>query len=170
MNLKYLILTCIAGAVVTFDQLTKLYIITAYRLGESTTVIQNYFDITYVRNVGAAFGFMNEVQQSFREIFFFSVTPLALILILRALKSVSERERSEIVGFSLIFGGAIGNYLDRLRFRYVIDFLDVHIGEKHWPAFNVADSSIVCGVSLLMLIMFMKNKKSTPALAEKASN
>jgi signal peptidase II len=151
MRTKYLLLAGISGAVITLDQLTKLYILTGYRLGESLEVIPGLFNITYVRNFGAAFGFLANSNPVFREIFFLSIPVLAMIIILRALKSIGEDDRLHILSFSLIFGGAIGNYVDRLRFRYVIDFLDFHYAGHSWPAFNIADSSIVAGILLLLI-------------------
>jgi signal peptidase II len=160
MKTKYLLLAGISGAIITLDQLTKLYILTGFRLGESLEVIPNFFNITYVRNFGAAFGFLADSHPAFREIFFLSVPLLAMIVILQALKTTEESDRPTILSFSLIFGGAIGNYIDRLRFRYVVDFLDFHLAGYSWPAFNIADSSIVVGVSILLLLTFTrKNKK-----------
>ena len=160
MKKKYLWLVAIAGFLVALDQVVKLYIHTHYHLGESTAVIPNFFNLTYVRNFGAAFGFLAESHPSFRELFFLSMPPIALIIILGILRGVKETDTKQIIALSSIFGGAIGNYIDRLRFRYVIDFLDFHIyGKWSWPAFNIADMAIVGGVGLLLALMFMENKK-----------
>lgn len=160
MKKKYLWLVVIAGFLVAFDQVVKLYIHTHYHLGESTAVIPNFFNLTYVRNFGAAFGFLAESHPSFRELFFLSMPPIALIIILGILRGVKDTDTKQIIALSSIFGGAIGNYIDRLRFRYVIDFLDFHIyGKWSWPAFNIADMAIVGGVGLLLVLMFMENKK-----------
>jgi signal peptidase II len=160
MKAKYLLLIAISGALITLDQVTKMFIHTGYRLGESKTVIQDFFNITYVRNYGAAFGFLANVEPAFREVFFLSIPPIALLIILRVLKGVSDEDRIQIFSLSVIFGGAIGNYIDRIRFRYVIDFLDFHYkGIYAWPAFNVADSAIVCGVSILLLLT-IRSKES----------
>lgn len=160
MKKKYLWLVAIAGFLVAFDQVVKLYIHTHYHLGESTAVIPNFFNLTYVRNFGAAFGFLAESHPSFRELFFLSMPPIALIIILGILRGVKDTDTKQIIALSSIFGGAIGNYIDRLRFRYVIDFLDFHIyGKWSWPAFNIADMAIVGGVGLLLVLMFMENKK-----------
>jgi signal peptidase II len=94
--------------------------------------------------------------------------PVALIIILMILRGVADNDKWNIVALSSVFGGAIGNYIDRLRFRYVIDFLDFHLKEKYsWPAFNVADMAIVSGVILLLILMFLeeKAKKDNPANA-----
>jgi signal peptidase II len=75
------------------------------------------------------------------------------------LRSVADNDWWQIFALSSVFGGAIGNYIDRVRFRYVIDFLDFHIHSQYsWPAFNVADSAIVCGVGLLLILMVFEKK------------
>ncbi len=164
MKLKYLILAAIAGAVITIDQATKMYVHTHFGLHESIEVIQGFFNLTYVRNYGAAFGFLADSHQTFREIFFLSMPPVALLVILAILRGVLETDRWQIVSLSLVFGGAIGNYIDRIRFRYVIDFLDFHIQKKYtWPAFNIADSAIVVGVSVLLFLELTRTRSSSTA-------
>ncbi len=138
----------------------KVYVHTHFHLGESVIVIPNFFNLTYVRNFGAAFGFLAESHPSFREIFFLSMPPIALVIILGILRGVKDTDTKQIIALSSIFGGAIGNYIDRVRFRYVIDFLDFHLYNRwSWPAFNIADMAIVGGVGLLLLLMFLENKK-----------
>ena len=154
MKTRYLMLACFSSAVITLDQATKMYVHTQFRLSESLAVIRGFFSITYVRNFGAAFNLLSGVTPSFRQIFFVAVPPLALIIILLILRTLSDRDRLQIISLSLVFGGAVGNYIDRLRFRYVIDFLDFHIKSSFsWPAFNIADTAIVCGLGILLLIM-----------------
>ena len=90
MKLKYLILAAIAGAIITFDQATKMYVHTHFSLHESIDVIQGFFNLTYVRNYGAAFGFLAESHPTFREIFFLSMPPVALLVILAILRTVHD--------------------------------------------------------------------------------
>jgi signal peptidase II len=156
---KYLILATIAGTMVVLDQLVKIYVHSAFDLGESVPVIKDIFHITYVRNTGAAFGIFRDGSPAFREAFFLSMPPIAMIVILAMLRGVANSDRWQIFSLSLIFGGAIGNYIDRLRFRYVIDFLDFHYKDVwSYPAFNIADSCIVSGVGLLLVIMTMRDR------------
>lgn len=156
---KYLVLATIAGFLVALDQLTKIYVHANFSLGESIPVIQDIFHITYVRNIGAAFGLFREMPDLFREIFFKSMPPIAMIIIVVMLRSVPSSDRWQVFALSMIFGGAIGNYIDRLRFGYVIDFLDFHYKDVwSYPAFNVADSAIVCGVILLLIIMTARDR------------
>lgn len=150
---KYLLLMCITGFLISLDQITKLYVHTQFDLHESVPVIQDFFNITYVRNLGAAFGFLAETPSTFRELFFLAVPPLACLIIIFILKGIDNSDTKQIVAMSSVFAGALGNYIDRLQFRYVIDFLDFHYKEFSWPAFNVADISIVLGI--LFLVFFM---------------
>lgn len=169
MKKKYLWLAVISGFFIAIDQLTKIYVHTSFHLGESVPVIPGFFNFTYVRNFGAAFGFLAESHPSFREIFFLLMPPIALVIILMILRGVKDNDTKQIVALSCIFGGAIGNYIDRLRFRYVIDFLDFHIKEKYsWPAFNIADSAIVGGVCLLLLMMVLEGKHNKAENKEEA--
>ena len=159
MKKKYVILAAFSGFLVALDQVLKLFIHTHYQLGESTPVINGFFNITYVRNYGAAFGFLADSHPAFREIFFLAMPPVALIIILLILRGVKDDDKWQIFALSSVFGGAVGNYIDRIRFRYVIDFLDFHFQEKYtWPAFNIADMAIVGGVMLLLTLMFFEEK------------
>ena len=155
---KYLLLMCITGLFVSIDQLSKLYVHTQFQLHESLPVIQDIFHITYVRNFGAAFGLMSQAPAFFRDYFFLLIPPVACGTILFILKNVDNSDTRQILALSSIFAGALGNYLDRLQFRYVIDFLDFHYGRISWPAFNVSDMAIVCGVIFLVYFMFQENK------------
>jgi len=152
MKIKYLVLASVTGAIVGLDQLTKAYIYTHFKLYESLNIIPSFFNITYARNVGAAFSFLASTHSSFRQPFFLLVPVLAMIAIVWILRSTLDSQRIQVLSLSLIFGGALGNYIDRIRFGYVVDFLDFHWKEVyHFAAFNVADSSICIGVGLLLL-------------------
>lgn len=156
MKLNYLVLASVSGFCITIDQLTKIYIHTQFRLGETFPVIAGYFHLTYVRNPGAAFGFMAEADPGFRSFFFSLVAPLAVLFILLLVRSLDANERVQTCALSLIAGGAIGNYIDRLRLGYVIDFLDLHYKTWSWPAFNLADCSIVLGVGVLFILLLIE--------------
>lgn len=163
MKKKYILLLLISCITIVLDQVTKIYIHSRFQLSESVIVIKDFFNLTYVRNYGAAFGFLAESHPTFREIFFLSMPPIAIIIIMTILRSVKDNDFLQISALSLICGGALGNYIDRLKYRYVIDFLDFHIFNKYsYPAFNIADSAIVCGVGILILVMTLEKKKSSP--------
>ena len=158
--MKYFILTSISGAIIALDQLTKMYIYVYFRVGESVAVIPGFFNITSVRNPGAAFGFLASADSVFRETFFMILPPVAMLIILFILKRVANDDTLQVVALSLIFGGAVGNYIDRLRFQHVIDFLDFHFKNYYtWPAFNVADICIVTGIGIFILLMIRDAKE-----------
>lgn len=157
---KYLLLLAISGLVICIDQITKIYIFANFSEGESVNVISNFFNITYVKNPGAAFGFLRDAHEGFREIFFLLIAPIAAVIILFMMKSVDDKDRVSIFALSSLFGGALGNYIDRLWHGYVVDFLDFHYYQKaSWPAFNVADAAIVCGIGLMLLMEFKQGQK-----------
>jgi signal peptidase II len=157
---KYLILMCLTGLVISIDQITKLYVHTQFQLHESVPVIQNFFHITYVRNFGAAFGILSQSHADFREIFFLLIPPVACLTILYILKTVDDDDTKQTLSLSFIFSGALGNYIDRLQFRYVIDFLDFHYKNLSWPAFNISDMAIVGGVISLIYLMIRDERKN----------
>jgi len=140
-------------AVLLLDQWTKGLITRSFEVHQSTPVVANLFDLTYVRNSGAAFGLFASVDSSVKAIVLNSVAVLVFLVVSAyALRSSHKSIRLQL-GFALILGGAVGNLLDRVRFGYVVDFLDFSISGHHWPAFNVADSAICIGVGLLFLDM-----------------
>ena len=140
-------------SVLLLDQWTKGIITRTFDVHQSRTVIGNLFDLTYVRNSGAAFGLFASVDSSIQALILNSVAVLVFIVVSAyALRSSHKSVRLQ-VGFALILGGAVGNLLDRVRFGYVVDFLDFSVSGHHWPAFNVADSAICIGVGLLFLDM-----------------
>jgi signal peptidase II len=159
---KQYALTCmILCPVLLVDQLTKWCVDSVMSPGDSLRVIEGLFNITYVRNPGAAFGFLSTTSPEFRYIFFLAVTGIAISLILYFIVT-SEKEHALLVtSLSLILSGAIGNGIDRIRFGEVIDFLDMYVGAYHWPAFNVADSAISIGAILLVFDMLQtrQNKR-----------
>lgn len=169
MGRKYMILILLSFLVVAIDQVAKIYIHTSFELGDTVSVINNFFNITYVRNMGAAFGIFSDSQETFRHVFFLSIPVVAVAVIIFFIYGLPEDELAQIISLSLISGGAIGNYIDRIRYGYVIDFLDVHIKNIYsWPVFNIADSAIVVGVSVLSILMvleYFEEKKSKASLA-----
>lgn len=144
---KYKILLLVSSTVVFFDQLTKGLIAQHLYLHQSIEVINGVFNITYIRNPGAAFSLFSASNEIFRTFFLIAVSIVALIVVFLVYRSLKDNLLYRIA-LSLITGGAAGNLIDRIRFKEVIDFLDIYIGQYHWPAFNVADSAITIGVFL----------------------
>jgi signal peptidase II len=152
-RLHYLALS---AAVILLDLWTKWLVVARIDLHEAVPVIPDFFQIVHVRNTGAAFGIGANASSK--------VVPLLLnvgaigvfcVVVVYALRSAIT-DRLLQTGLHLILGGAIGNLLDRFRFGYVVDFLDVYVRNHHWPAFNVADSAICIGIGLLFLDMRKK--------------
>ena len=158
MNKKNAIFLVTATLIVIFDQVTKAWILSSMRLHESFAVIDGFFNITSVRNPGAAFGFLAGAPPLFRAVFFIAVTVGAIVLILYYLRISMIDDYPIILSLSLIFSGAAGNLIDRVRFGEVVDFLDVYIGSYHWPAFNVADSAITIGATVMIFAMLRRRK------------
>ncbi|HPC74136.1 MAG TPA: signal peptidase II [Syntrophales bacterium] len=147
-----------AFAIILLDQITKYYINSYMSVGDSSPVIPGFFNIAHVRNPGAAFGIFSRSPEIFRTVFLITVTTAALILILYYVRMNRERDTLMNLALSLIFGGAIGNLIDRIRFGEVIDFLDFYVGPHHWPAYNVADSAISTGAVLLLVTLIWKRR------------
>jgi len=155
MRHKLFLLAVVAGPVLFLDQLTKQVVARLLFLHESVPVIPKFFSFTYIRNPGAAFGVFAEQADGFRTLFFLAVSLIAIVLLLYFLLKVDSRDPVSLVALALLFGGAVGNLLDRIRLGEVIDFLDFYFDSYHWPAFNVADSAITIGISLLVLDSFI---------------
>ena len=155
--IKFRILLILCPVILILDQATKLYVDSNFRLHESVPVIPGLFHLTYVRNKGAAFGIL--ADSAFRIPFFITVSLVAMLGILWYIRTIQNTQTMTIVALSLIFSGAFGNLIDRVRLGEVIDFLDVFWQSYHWPAFNVADSAITIGVTLLLIDMWREDRK-----------
>jgi signal peptidase II len=151
----------ISALVVLLDRITKHIVARQLPNGETYTVIPGIFRISDVHNTGAAFSMFaeNASPATVRNILIaFSV--VALIILFGMLWRVGRYLSVTSVALALIFGGAFGNLYDRVRYHYVIDFLEVRIVHYHWPDFNVADSCIVIGACLLVIEIFRAQPQS----------
>ena len=117
----------------------------------AVSVIDGFWNWRYVENPGAAWGFLSRVDEKVRVPFFLLISVGALFFIFSFFRKLTDDQHLMITSLSLVFGGAIGNFIDRLHLSYVIDFIDWYVGSAHWPTFNVADSAISCGVGLMVL-------------------
>ncbi len=139
----------IALAVFAADQLTKLWALGALSPARPLAVVPGLVDLTLVFNTGVAFGLFSRLPPEWRWLVtLFSLAALVLLCSV-ALRVVPEGGGAGRLALGLVFGGAAGNLLDRWRVGAVVDFIDVHWRDYHWPAFNVADSAITVGVVLL---------------------
>lgn len=140
----------ITGLIVLLDQATKFLVLARMPLYDSIPVIEGFFNLTHVRNPGGAFGFMAAGSQGVRNLLFVGVSIVAMGLIVYFYRSTPKTYPYLASALAMIFGGAVGNLIDRLRFGEVVDFLDVYVGAYHWPAFNVADSAISVGITIFI--------------------
>jgi len=144
----------VAVGVVVLDQVTKWLMASSFSPHETKNIIDGIFNLTYITNTGAAFGILRGGER-WRHIFFQLVSFLALGGLFYLYKTLERDSKLIFWGLALVFGGALGNLVDRLRYGYVVDFLDFHINGYHWPAFNIADSAITIGVSLLIFSLII---------------
>lgn len=151
-RLPYLLIT---ASVVLLDQVTKHAIDQAMTLYQSIDVVSGVFSLTYVRNRGAAFGFLSAADLPYQAALFSIVSLIALAAIVYYALSIPVSDRLPQIALALIAGGAIGNLIDRMWLGYVIDFLDFYWETHHWPMFNIADSCISTGVGLLVVDMLI---------------
>jgi signal peptidase II len=151
----------ISALVIILDRITKHIVARQLPNGQAHTVIPGFFRITDVHNTGAAFSMFaeNASPATVRNILIaFSV--IAVLVLFGMLLRVGRYLSVTSVALALILGGAFGNLYDRVRYHYVIDFLEVHIVHYHWPDFNVADSCIVIGACLLLIEIFRPQQKN----------
>ena len=156
MKRKYRILTIVMSGIIIVDQVSKFYIQQTLELHQSFVIIDGFFNLTYIRNPGAAFGILADHGNGIRTLFLTGVGFLAVLLLAFYFNRSPEEAWVSHLSFALILGGAFGNLLDRIRLGEVVDFLDFYLGKFHWPAFNVADSSISVGLTLLVIFSFTK--------------
>ena len=165
---RWSILLGVGFGIVVLDQITKALVMHTMHLHESIPIIAGFFNLTYIRNPGAAFGMFATTNSAFRLIFFAGTSIFALGLLGTIFYRMHPADVCGQLSVSAIFGGAIGNLLDRLQYGEVVDFLDFYMGGYHWPAFNVADSAITIGVVSLLILFATDNKRERPTLAAPA--
>ena len=148
--MKKLAILCVVLFILVLDQFTKFLASFGLELNQTREVVKNVFHLTLVHNSGAAFGIFRGLT-----VFFTAISALAIIAIAIYLKKRKKPHFVKDTALALILGGAAGNLVDRLRFGYVVDFLDFRV----WPVFNVADSAITVGVGLLIISLALQAKK-----------
>ena len=139
------------------DQVTKQLVVSHFELFQSVNVWP-FFNLTYVHNPGAAFSFLAD-QDGWQRWFFTLIATIASIVFTVWLAKTPKTQTMLNIAFALMLSGALGNLIDRVLFGYVIDFLDFYIGNRHWPAFNIADAMIFIGAALMIIDSF-KNDQS----------
>ena len=139
--------------IVVVDQITKALIRQMVPLYSSVTIVPGFLDLTHVRNPGAAFGILQTVEFPFKSVIIPVIATAALIAVGVYSASLAHHQRIARIGLSLIIGGAAGNLIDRIVAGSVVDFVDFYWRTWHFWAFNVADSAITFGVTIMILDM-----------------
>ncbi|MEI6080370.1 MAG: signal peptidase II [bacterium] len=173
-NKLILLSAIIVVLVVILDQISKYMIYSSMYPYEVKPIISNFFNIVYAKNYGSAFSFLNDAPAWFRKPFFIMVPLAAMVLVLYLLKNAMRLGKENILqvfAFSLVIGGALGNFLNRLTYGFVIDFLQFKITNTYyWPSFNVADISITVAVTLLFIEMTSVERKKRSDKKKKGSS
>ena len=149
----------LSALIVVLDQVTKWYAVQHLSYGERIPVIAGFFDWTMAYNTGVAFSMFADGEAWTR----WGLSGFAVVVSIGfaiALARLHKHERISALAFALVIGGAVGNIIDRVRLGHVIDFILWYWRDYHWPAFNIADSAIVCGAAVLILFSWRDTKKS----------
>lgn len=165
MDARYRILGRTALLALALDQGSKWLVMRSIPEHRPVPVIDGLFDLVNIRNRGAAFGFLNRPDIEWQFWLFLGATLVAVWAILMLLRS-APANRWLSAGLGLVLGGALGNLTDRLRFRAVVDFLDVYWRDWHWPAFNIADSAICVGAVMACLVLWRQPDAKAPRKRE----
>jgi signal peptidase II len=150
----------LAALVFTADRLTKWVVETRVSAMDTFHVIPGFFDIVHSQNRGVAFGIFNDSTSEWRTLLLTLLSIAAVIFISIMLWRPARFDRLSLWGLALILGGAMGNVFDRIMWGRVTDFLELYIGDYHWPTFNIADSAIVIGSGLLILDMLRPKRQA----------
>jgi signal peptidase II len=154
MSRKIILFSAILVIGVFLDQFTKYLVVRELAEGSHIRVIRGFFNIVLTYNKGAAFGLFANLSMQFAWLFFIISSSLVMVVVAYLWWRTPADHDLATVGYSLIFTGAVGNLIDRARLGQVVDFLDFHFGQMHWPAFNIADSLVCVGAGLLLWYIF----------------
>ncbi len=157
---KIILFFLTAFAITVADQITKEMVRSTLHLFETISVIPGLFNLTHLTNKGAAFGILAKAGE-WRELFFQVVSVAAMGGLTIYFVSAEKKDRLLLFSTAFILGGALGNFIDRVRVGHVTDFLDFYVGRYHWPAFNIADSAITVGGLLLAIRLFKEPRKGS---------
>ena len=155
MKNKYVLLFFVSGVLIVIDQYTKLMVSLHIPLNYSVKVVEDFFNLTHIRNSGVAFGLFASQQSEYKALMFITISTIAIIAILVIFHQTPKEKKMVQTGLILIFSGAIGNLIDRVLHGEVIDFVDFFINRHHFPAFNIADSCITVGVAMMVIDLFV---------------
>jgi signal peptidase II len=158
MSRKAIILVAVLVLGLGLDQVTKLLVLQNLALGSHLPIGPGFFNLVHVHNKGAAFSLLNSIPVGFTRPFFILTTGLVLGVVGYFWWRLPKTNWPAALGYSLIMAGALGNLIDRVRLGEVVDFLDFYWGRYHWPAFNVADSLVCLGATVLVWVILTEEK------------
>lgn len=144
----------LAAFIIVIDQVSKWLIAKTMMIGQSISVIPNVLYITSIRNTGAAWSILEG-----KRLFFFIITIIVVVIVIYYLQKIGRYNPLLGTALGLVLGGSLGNFIDRVFRGQVVDFIHVYIGSYSYPIFNVADSSLVIGVILILIYIFIEGKK-----------
>jgi signal peptidase II len=147
----------LAVFIIAIDQLSKSWVTQIFAYGETLELLP-VLNVTLVHNMGAAFSFLSDAG-GWQRWFFAAISLVVSAVLVVWLPRLSGSQRLLATAIALILGGALGNLCDRILLGYVVDFVDVHYQQHHWPAFNVADAAITLGAVLLILESLLAPKQ-----------
>ena len=156
-----------ANALIILDQYTKVMVVNHIHLYESVIIMENFFSITHIRNPGVAFGLFANLDMEYKSWLFVAISTVAIMAILVIFHQTPVEKTRVHYSLILIFSGAVGNLIDRIHYKEVIDFLDFYVGKYHWPAFNVADACITIGVGVMILDLFYQQQDNDVPTSQK---
>jgi signal peptidase II len=123
-------------------------------------VIKNHVAFVFARNRGGAWGLLQDENENLRRPFFLLISLAAVVFIVTLYRRLTPKQIALKWGLPLVLGGALGNLVDRIRYGFVVDFVDVYVKDSHWPTFNVADIAICVGVGLMAVDMFTSRRRA----------
>ena len=146
----------IVAATIIIDQLTKFLVVQYMTIGQSISIIDHFIYITSHRNEGAAWGILQG-----KMLFFYVVTLIVIGVVILWIRRLDVKtEKLLVIALSLILGGAIGNFIDRVMYQHVVDFIDTYIFGYNFPIFNIADSALCMGVFLMAVDAILDVKRN----------
>jgi signal peptidase II len=167
---KLITFALVSAGVILIDQITKWIIKTTMNLHQTIEVIGDFFTISYILNSGIAFGLFDDSASPIKRPLLIIISIIALAIIVYIFFSLPKSVKMSGLAMGLIFGGAIGNMIDRIARGLVVDFLDfdfpdiiirpLNIYMTRWPTFNVADSSVLIGIVILLVIIIVEGTKT----------
>ena len=156
-------LLLLSALIILLDRLSKTWVMHHVKASAPITIIPKVFRLTHVLNTGAAFSLLADLPANKVRISLIAFSVVAALIVFAMLWRVGRTLTLTSIALALIFGGALANLYDRIRFHHVVDFLEVRIYHYHWPDFNVADSAIVIGACLLLIEIFRPQPASIDA-------